>query len=235
MTPRAQAASLMRELRACGDAARSAATQNYFPTRQEILGVYAADLRAIARGYRATLAQQPRTFVLNLAQALIAHSTLEGRQLAYELAGSHKAVMAGLTRRELERLGWGMDNWASVDGFCCLLAGVAWRQGRLKDSVIQAWGRSRNPWWRRAALVCTVPLNTRSRGGRGDAGRTLAICELLHGDRHPMVQKALSWALRALSAWDHDSAAQFLQTHPDLPAVVRREVGRKLATGRKNG
>ena len=95
---------------------------------------------------------------------------------------------------------------------------------------------SRRPdrWWRRAALVATVPLNVRSRGGRGETPRTLAVCEIVIHDRDDMVTKALSWALRELVVHDRAAVEAFLADHDDvLAAHVRREVRNKLTTGLK--
>jgi len=99
---------------------------------------------------------------------------------------------------------------------------------------VQRWAKSDDRWWRRAALVCTVALNQKSHGGKGDTARTLAICALPASDRDMMVAKALSWALRALSVVDRDAAVAFLERHgAELPSRVRPEVGSKLATGLK--
>jgi 3-methyladenine DNA glycosylase AlkD len=68
-----------------------------------------------------------------------------------------------------------------------------------------------------------------------DSIRALAICRLLVDDRQDLVVKALSWALRAVSKYDAAAVRAFLEEHRDrLAARVRREVGTKLATGRKN-
>ena len=89
---------------------------------------------------------------------------------------------------------------------------------------------------RRVALVSTVPLNMKSRGGNGDVERTLLACERALGDSHKMVEKALSWALRALVPIDAGAVRGFLKEHEsELPAFVRREVGKKLETGKKSG
>jgi 3-methyladenine DNA glycosylase AlkD len=84
-------------------------------------------------------------------------------------------------------------------------------------------------------LASTVALNLKSRGGDGDAPRTLMVCEMLANDHEDMVVKALSWALRQLV--DHDRAAveDFLERHDEvLASRVRREVRTKLETGYKN-
>ncbi|MGD2070749.1 MAG: DNA alkylation repair protein, partial [Gemmatimonadota bacterium] len=108
--------------------------------------------------------------------------------------------------------------------------------GRLDDGDVLAWAGSPDRWWRRAALVSTVALNKKSRGGSGDPERTFPVCDALAGDRDPMVAKALSWALRELVAHDRAGVEAFLERHDRvLPALVRREVRNKLRTGRKSG
>lgn len=128
-----------------------------------------------------------------------------------------------------------MDSWGDVDTFASYVAGPAWREGQVADAEIARWARSPDRWWRRAAVVSTVPLNNRARGGSGDAVRTLAICRLVLGDSDPMVVKALSWALRELAKRLPAVVEGFLDEHEArLPALVRREVRSKLRTGLKS-
>ena len=172
---------------------------------------------------------------MKLAQQLLALPTFEFRFVAYELVQHHPATASSLDVKDLERLGNGMDSWGAVDCFACYLAGPAWRERQIADSVVRRWSRSKNRWWRRAALVATVPLNNKTRGGTGDSRRTLEICGLLMDDRDPMVVKALSWALRELAKRDKSSVSEFLENGGDkLPAQALREVRNKLATGLKN-
>lgn len=231
----ATADEVIRRLRAFKNRERHAATQNYFPSAQEILGVYASDMRGIVRDIKQRTKHEDGKAVYRLALAIIRRNTLEGRQAAYEILAAHKQAMAALDLRQLEALGKGIDNWASVDGFACGLSGVAWRKGQISDADIKRWARSPDPWWRRAGVVSTVPLNLKSRGGTGDSKRTLMICELAVGDEHLMVHKALSWALRQLAGFDARSVREFLGQHDSkLPSLVKREVTRKLTTGKKN-
>jgi 3-methyladenine DNA glycosylase AlkD len=127
-----------------------------------------------------------------------------------------------------------MDSWGDVDTFACYVAGPAWRERQVDDAEVARWTRSKDRWWRRAGVVSTVPLNSRARGGTGDAPRTLAICRLALDDRDPMVVKALSWALRELAKRSPADVERFLDDHDArLPALVRREVRSKLRTGLK--
>jgi 3-methyladenine DNA glycosylase AlkD len=132
-------------------------------------------------------------------------------------------------------LGRGIDSWGAVDPFAVYLAGPAWRQRQIPDSLIHCWARSKSRWWRRSALVSTVALNTKARGGSGDVARTIEVCRMLAGDHDNMVVKALSWALRELVQHDPDAVQQFLDGYDDLLAArVKREVRNKLKTGLKN-
>jgi 3-methyladenine DNA glycosylase AlkD len=208
----------------------------YFPTSMQVIGVAVPDLRAIARDVSKRLHGEPAEDVFALVEAVIVANTFEGRQTTYEILSRHPAAMAALKPKRIERLGRGNDNWASVDAFSVTIAGPAWRKGLLDDETVLRWAKSPDRWWRRTALVCTVALNQKAHGGKGDTSRTLMICELLASDRDEMVAKALSWALRALSVVDREAVVAFLERHDAvLPSRVRREVGTKLATGLKSG
>jgi hypothetical protein len=153
----------------------------------------------------------------------------------WELIYAHKLTLKSIDRDTVEALGQGMASWPETDGFGMILAGPAWLHGRLSDRDIARWAKSGDVWWRRAALVATTGLNNKSRGGRGDAERTLGIVELLIDDREDMIVKAVSWALRMLAPWQPKAVEQFLETHGDrLAPRVRREVRNKLRTGYKN-
>jgi len=191
-------------------------------------------LRALRREYSKRTRALPAADVVRIAAALLTHRRVH-RFVADELIASRADALSTLDRRLLERLGSGISSWDQVDCFACYLSGPAWREGQVGDVTIERWARSKDRWWRRAALVSTVPLNLKARGGHGDARRTLQICSLLLDDRDDMVVKALSWALRALAARDRDAVRRFVQKNQErLAALVIREVRNKLATGRKN-
>jgi 3-methyladenine DNA glycosylase AlkD len=171
--------------------------------------------------------------MLRLATTLIAAPDPLARFLAYELVHAHPAARRALSPTAVRRLARGMASWADTDMFAYYIAGPAWRTRQIPDRLVLAWSQSPDRWWRRAALASTVPLNVRSQGGTGDVRRTLRVAARATADRDPMVAKALSWALRSLVAHDPIAVRAFLGAHPELPALVRREVHSKLLTGRK--
>jgi len=195
----------------------------------------AESLRRLRRQVSAeTTTLEPRQ-ILSLAGALLRTGARGRYVVAFELILHNDDALAAVRAADLKRLGAGMASWGEVDMFA-LVAGRAWRNGQITDRTVAGWARSANRWWRRAALVSTVPLNVKAQGGTGDAERTLGVCALLGRDGDPMVVKAMSWALRALAVRDPGAVRAFLaETAEMLAAQVLREVRHKLDTGRKVG
>ena len=212
--PRAIAARIMQELGA-------------IPERKT------APMRLVRKVHSKALHDETASTIFEIAKAIL--DTGEHRWIAYELIANHGEAFQSLDRRKLESLGQGIDSWWTVDAFARTLSGPAWRDGLIDAALIRDWARSPDHWWRRAALVSTVALNRRSKGGKGDVTNTLAICQMLVSDREDMVVKALSWALRELVVHDAPSVQQFLDRNAEQIAPrVKREVGNKLRTGLKN-
>lgn len=203
------------------------------------------DLRRIARREARELKSVPGEQVLDVCNALVEHGgsgrvrrvehgpAYESRMVAFDLAWMHRGAFALLNWRELERLGRTLDGWASVDHFARKLSGPAWQHNQITDARVRRWATSSDFWWRRAGLVSTIALNERHLG-KGDAGRTLEICELFVDDRADLQVKALSWALRELATRDPDAVMEYLIDREDrLAPRVLREVRNKIETGHK--
>ncbi len=195
----------------------------------------AASLRRLRREVSPQIAAMNPKEVIDLAVELFRSRVPGSHVVAYELVLYHGSALAKVGPEDLERMGAHMSSWGEVDAFAGI-AGPAWRNGQILDATVLGWTRSSNRWWRRAALVSTVPLNVKAQGGHGDPDRTLAVCSALVDDRDPMVVKALSWALRALAVRDPDAVRAFLERNDGrLAPLVAREVRNKLETGRKTG
>lgn len=198
-------------------------------------GAATEELRAVRREFSRRLKDAAPHVVIELATLLLEVPRMDYRFFAYELVHHHPAALSHLNAWQLEQFGRGIASWGAVDCFAIFLGGPVWRDRRVPNSLIHGWARSADRWWRRAALVSTVPLNSKARGGSGDTYRTLQVCRLLERDSDPMVAKALSWALRELSKRDPRAVREFISSRKEiLPALVLREVGNKLRTGLKN-
>lgn len=204
------------------------------PTSMEVFGLMVADIRSVTLNWQEILHYFTPQQWIDLAIELVNTDNLEAQQVAYEFLWRNKKALQALSLQQIRSLAKNLDNWVSVDMFCLSVTGYCWRTGILEDQTIEQWARDENVWIRRSALVSTVPLNLRARGGMGDVERTLGICRLLVDDRKDMVVKAMSWALRELSKSDKLAVEIFMQEYADrIPSRVKREVATKLLTGKK--
>lgn len=193
-----------------------------------------AAIRALRRDYSKQIKEWSVEEVMALADRLLDEPSFHPHFIAFELIAYHRPTLRALGQIELEHIGRVIQNWWSVDTFASYLSGVAWREGQIGDEVIHGWAKSPNRWWRRAAVVSTIPLNTKARGGKGDVPRTFAVCELLVNDHDDMIEKAISWALRELVPYDIPAIERFLaQYQAVLGKRILREVRNKLNTGLK--
>ncbi|HEV7693234.1 MAG TPA: DNA alkylation repair protein [Hyphomonadaceae bacterium] len=203
-------------------------------TLAEIAALKVRNVPAL-RGVRRGLSTKLRTADPADVKAVALGLAKAGRKwLGYEIINQHNGASQSVTIKEIEALGEGMASWEEVDSFGVLLSGAAWLDSGISDADVKRWARSKDLWWRRAALVSTVVLNAKSRGGKGDTKRTLMICGMLVGDREDMIVKAMSRALRSLVSWDAKAVRGFLAEQDGaLAARVKREVSNKLRTGLK--
>ncbi len=193
-----------------------------------------AGVRAVRRQWSTRLKSEPAPLVLAVVKDLVRSGARTDRLVGFELLRSHGGAFAQLNDARIESLARGLADWGSIDLFGVTVTGPAWQGRLLSDAKVRAWARSSDRWRRRLALVSTVALNSRARGGSGDPHRTLAVCRPLMADRDDMVVKALSWALRELAKREPALVTRLLEQERDsLAPRVRREVANKLQTGVK--
>ena len=227
---------MIDEMKFLADPARREAVKTMFPTSMEYLGLRTPDFRILIKDWWIEIRNWPPEKLLQFAKELVATRIFECNQLAFELLSKNRNALVLLKLKDLEELGKNMDNWATTDCFSVMISGWAWRENQISDADVLNWLETGNLWWRRAAIVSTVALNLRSRGGKGDAARTLMICEKVITNREKLIVKALSWAIRELSKSDKPAVESFMNKYEaKIAPLARREIFTKLQTGRKNG
>src|SRR6266540_258552 len=115
-----------------------------------------ATVRSVRRAISAGIRDESPSDVLCVAQALVTRDRGYDRFIAYELLAAHRPTMRCVAAADLRKIGKGMDSWDDVDAFASFVSGPAWREGRISDAEIAKWAKSRDLWWRRAAVVSTV-------------------------------------------------------------------------------
>ena len=218
-----------------GSAERREKSKSYFPTSQKVIGVTNPDMKQVLKEIRKRYSNWGTAEWIDLCKSLVTTEVFECQVLAFEMIGRDRKLLDALEYTDLADLGQNLDNWASVDHYTVGIFGVLWGRGVVQDKHIDALLKSDNFWDRRVAVVSTVALNLKSRGGSGDTARTISVCERVVDDHHDMIQKALSWALRELSKRDREAVYSFMERYENrLANRVVREVNHKLDFGTKN-
>lgn len=163
---------IIAELVFVADPDRREASKTMFPTSMEYLGVRTPDFRVLIKEWWVEIKNWPPEKLIRFSKELVATRIFECNQLAYELLSKNNNALRLLRLKDLEDLGKNMDNWATTDCFSVMISGWTWRENQISDPDVLNWLETGNLWWRRAAIVSTVALNLRSRGGNGDAKRT---------------------------------------------------------------
>jgi len=206
-----------------------------YSTKMQVIGVTVPNLKIALK----ELCKQTRLYKnhekLDLIKQLIDEDIFELQQIAFEYLQTEKNLYKALTEDFIESIEKNLDNWLSVDYFGAIVVGCAWRENLISTEKVKRYLTSNDFWIRRIAIVATVSLNQKARGGHGDSKRTIEICRLVVDDHKEMIVKALSWALRELAKIDDESVIDFIDEYKNrLHKKVLREVKNKLETGLKN-
>jgi len=227
---------LLEQIRQHVDPRYQAGTSMTAPTGLRVYGVRVPRLREIARAWQRARKEVAREDLMALLEALWDGASREERMLAIYLLGRYKRWIPELTWAHFERWRRDVDNWEVSDGLAqwilspWLLADPESRFDHLWELIAD-----QDVWSRRLALVATVPIN-RGHTGFTVPDLTLQLVDRVKEERHPMITKAVSWALRGMSQSAPDQVAAYLEDNRDvLAAHVVREVSNKLRTGLKSG
>jgi 3-methyladenine DNA glycosylase AlkD len=226
---------IRKSLEEFADDKRIEFAKNSYPTEMQVIGVNVPNLKNVVKELSKLTKSFENQKKLELIKLLIDENVFELQQVAFEYLQTEKNLYKSLTEEFIESIEKNLDNWLSVDYFGAIVVGCAWRENLISTEKVKKYLKSNDFWIRRIAVVATVSLNQKARGGLGDSKRTLEICRLVVDDHNEMIVKALSWALRELSKIDKDSVIEFISENKNsLHKKVLREVNNKLETGLKN-
>jgi len=115
-----------------------------------------------------------------------------------------------------------VNNWDLVDGSAPQIVGTHLLE-RPRD-VLYRLVESDSVWERRIAVLATFTFIR-----AGDYDDTLALCEVLLGDRHDLIHKATGWMLREVGKRDRSTMVAFVERHrSEMPRTMLRYAIEKL-------
>jgi len=126
-------------------------------------------------------------------------------------------------RAYLERTKF-INNWDLVDTSAPQIVGGWLRDHRVETKKLSALARTGDLWERRIAMLATFSFIR-----VGEFTPTQEIAELLIGDTHDLIHKAVGWMLREAGNRDRTVLVEFLERHAaTMPRTALRYAIEKL-------
>jgi 3-methyladenine DNA glycosylase AlkD len=197
--------------------------RTYFKKDDDValLGVKTTPVRTLARElYRRVAPAWQVADAVAFADLMVRDRYLEAKFLGLTVLGRYRAAYPRtlLTTARKWLAGGHLCNWAAVDAVApMVLTPLVVQYPQLEPRLIR-WGRARNQWLRRAAVVTFVPLARH--GERLD--QAYALVAGLLSDREDLMHKATGWLLREAGKTDMPRLERFLLRHG--PAIPRTTV-----------
>jgi len=205
----ATAADVKRELQKHADAEKAKVLARFFKTGKGeygegdmFLGIVVPHQRTVAKRFRElplaevrTLLESPvhehRLTALLILTCQYPKADVKGKRRIYEF-------YLRSTRY--------VNNWDLVDLSAPNIVGEYLR-GRPR-AILFRLARSKSLWERRIAVLATFAFIR-----QGELRETFRIAELLLGDRHDLIHKAVGWMLREVGKRDGEALEDFLRRH----------------------
>jgi 3-methyladenine DNA glycosylase AlkD len=117
------------------------------------------------------------------------------------------------------------SNWDLIDTSVPTLLSDWARAGNRE--ALERFAASESVWERRIAVLATFPLIR-----DGEHAETLNLAELLLGDEHDLIHKAVGWMLREVGKRDEAALRSFLDQHAAvMPRTMLRYAIERLPAG----
>jgi 3-methyladenine DNA glycosylase AlkD len=230
-----EAKYLLDQIKPHADPQHQAFERKAAPTALKVYGVRVPQLRKIAQAWYRAHKQIACDDLATLVETLWNGESREERSLAVLLLEHYGDQVPDLSKEHFDRWRQSLDSWESTDGLGWILA--LWLAGDPDTGLDYLWEliADGDVWSRRLALVTTARIN-RGKMGFTIPKLTLQLIDRVKEERHPMITKAVSWALREMTKTHPDQVAAYLEDNRDvLASHVVREVDNKLRTGLKSG
>jgi len=199
--------------------------RSYMKDVAPFLGVTTPERRRALRSGWAHLPALTDDGLATVSRALWALPEREYQYAACDLIGRNARRLSGHFLAEpVQDLLTTRPWWDTVDslGSVAITALVARHPEQVH--LMWEWLDSGDRWLIRAALQHQRGLKERT-----DLDRLFAMCDRFAADREFFIAKAIGWALRDVTRWDAPAVQVFVDDHPSLSPVARREATRGLA------
>ncbi len=216
-------AALRIELSSVAEADQVEPMEAYMRDQFPFLGVKAGPRRTVQRPYIASFKGATGPQLLAAAEGLWAQPE---REFAYCATDLLRKWERSLTPAELSGLrdlivtkSW----WDTVDQLAANIVGrLVFRHRELLTEMDQ-WINDPDLWVARTAILCQLTW-----GAETDRDRLAVYCVAQAGHHDFFIRKAIGWALRQYARTDPTWVRGFVDAHPELSGLTKREALKHL-------
>ena len=199
--------------------------QAYMKGVAPFLGVTTPDRRRALRSAWTPLNPLDPDGVTAAVRALWALPEREYQYAACDLIGRHVRGLPGVFVADpVQDLLTTRPWWDTVDSLGSVAITPLVARHPENVELMWSWLDSGDRWLIRAALQHQRGLRDRT-----DLDRLFTMCERFAADREFFIAKAIGWALRDATRWDAPAVQMFVDQHPGLTPVARREATKGLS------
>ena len=219
---------LREALAEAGDPARAEQQRAYLKSEMAMYGVGVPDTRRLAQRIAAAHSEvwaEAATWEAALRRLWDGAPRREERYAALaviraKLSATHAGRMESLVLYEhfLRTGQW----WDLVDETSHAV-GLVVRGHPAAVVRMRVWATDPDMWVRRSAIICQLQHKDRT-----DPGLLSDVIEANQEDTEFFIRKAIGWALRDYARTDGDWVRTFVQAHPGLSPLSRREALKRL-------
>lgn len=229
-------AFLLKEIRKqSGRPKKNPFLNNYLGNTHPLYDIRTPALRKIARDFNRTHGDKTVREFESLLTSLITGESATEKMFAGILLDQANKDLRPINPKLFDQWLDHLEGWAEVDAVC---TGSYTKKQLPQDwdkwePLLQKFSKSKNIQKRRASLVLLCgPL--RHLTEKRFLYTTLDLVDRLKTEKHVLITKAVSWALRSAVKNHREEIAEYLEMNEEtLPSIAVRETRKVLETGRK--
>ena len=201
------------------DPAQADRMARYMKDRFPFLGLPRSVYQPLTRGWLVSIRPEAEEkLLLDIAARLWRLPEREYQYLAGDLLDRYCKVLTPASLPALRKLLTTKSWWDSVDQLTGRVVGPLVRAYPALRREMDQWSQDPDFWLRRAAIIHQL-----SHRRETDAERLYSYC--LHNAKDPefFIRKAIGWALRQHARVEPEGVREFVEAHPELSPLSRRE------------
>jgi len=191
----------------------------YMKSYFEFYGVKSPARKQILKTIKKEMTSFSLDEIFDFVDCLWLHDRRESQYLALDILESKKRHWTVEYLPKIEKLITTKSWWDTVDGLAPNIAGsIFYKDDKVRLQWIEKWNNSENMWLNRSALIHQLRYKT-------DVNLDLlfALVESHSDSKEFFINKASGWALRQASKFYPAEVLGFINSHPNLSNLTKRE------------